>query len=195
MKKILSLVVVAFIAMGHVHANGVDAKSPHGMSVVKSGQVVKLYYRGETAGKVKVAILNESGHPVFVETLYGTENFMRPYNFSALPEGTYTIELRDGKGKRTHKIRHSRTSKRRIAHLTRLSDRENKYVLSVPNEGKDALTVKIYDDRSALVYEKTEIIEGDFARIYNLNNISGNHTFQIIDQDGKINRLSKPLQK
>lgn len=195
MKKILSLVVV-LIAIGHVNANPIGPNSPVGMSVVKSGEVIKLFYRGEKTGNVRVAIYNENGHEVYAETFRKTENFMRPYNISALPEGNYTIALRDEQGTRTQKITHRAGEHKRIAHLTRLSSLgKNKYMLAVPNDGRDALTVKIFNERNELLYENTEVIVGDFAKLYNLNKLTGNHTFEIVDGSGKVNRLSKPLRK
>lgn len=195
MKKILSLVAL-LIVIGQVHANPAAPKSPVGMSVVKSGEVVKLFYRGEKTGNVKVTIYNERGEEVYAETLRKTEHFMRPYNISALPDGNYTIELRDEQGTRTQNVTHNRAEKKRVAHLTRLiSIGKNKYMLAVPNDGRDALTVKIFNEKEELLYENTEVIVGDFARLYNLNKVKGNHTFEIIDKSGNVNRLSKPLQR
>lgn len=194
MKKILSL-VIALIAIGQLNAKGIEPSSPVGMSVIKNGALVKLFYRGEQSGRVKVAIYNENGFAVYKETMQNTENFMRPYNFSTLPAGDYTIEITDQQGKRYKTIKHAGSNeKTRIAHLTRLNARENRYMLAVPNKGEDQLQVKIYDETNSIVYEETETISGHFAKVYDLSKIEGNHTFQITDKSGKINRLSKPLR-
>lgn len=190
MKKILA-VVFALIVAGQVNAKGIEPKSPVGMSVLKSGSIVKLFYRGEQPGKVKVKIYNERRHIVFFETLQNTENFMRPYNFSTLPEGEYVIELSDEQATRTQKVSHKSVSTKRIAHLTRLNDEECKYVLAVPNNGRDALTVRIFDENLKMVYQETQIIDGNFAKVYNLDSIDGEHTFEIEDRDGRVNRLAK----
>jgi hypothetical protein len=190
MKKILSLVIV-LIAIGQVNANGVEPNSPTGMSVIKKGSIVKLYYRGEEAGKVKVKISNEDGDIVHLETLQNTDGFMRPYNLSFLPEGEYTIQLIDEKGTRTHKIMHSFASATRIAHLSRLKDGGNKFLLLVPNEGQDSLTIKIYDDANSLVYEDTQEIHTDFAKVYTLKQIAGKVSFEVTDSDGKVTRITR----
>ncbi len=194
MKKILSLVVV-LIAIGQVNANEIEPKSPVGVSVIKSGSIVKLFYQGDHTGNVKVKIYNERGRTLFVETIHNMENFMRPYNFSTLPEGQYTIELTDDQGTHFKKVSHSnsQSNQKRAARLTRLGD-GNRYMLAVPNVGKDVLTVSIYDGGSRLLYTETLPIDGDFAKVYNLNKISGGHTFEIVDQDRNTNRLSKPMQ-
>lgn len=190
MKKILAVVFV-LIAAGHINAKGIEPKSPVGMSVLKNGSIVKLFYRGEQPGKVKVKIYNENGQIVFSETLQNTEHFMRPYNFSTLPEGEYVIALSDEQATRTQKVLHTRKSTKRVAHLTRLNDGECKYLLAVPNDGQDALTVRIYDESMKLVYQDTQTIDGDFAKVYKLDGISGQHTFEITDRKGRISRLSK----
>ena len=195
MKKIFFL-VVALMAVGFVHANGTSPESPVGMSVIKSGDVVKLFYRGEKSGKVKVTIYNDDGQKVFVEVMRNIEEFMRPYNFSSLPEGNYTIEIADSQGTRSQSVKHSLyvPEEKTFAHLTRLGA-EPRYMLAVPNAGSDVLTVRIFDGRDNLLYQGTEVVDGTFAKVYNLDKIGGSHTFEIIDREGNINRLSKPLNK
>lgn len=194
MKKILSLVVV-LIAIAQVNAKGIEPESPLGTSVIKHGTLVKLFYRGEQTGKVTVTIYNKAGVVLFRETFRNTDQFMRPYNFSKLPPGEYSIEIMDGQGKRYEKVTHAVNSEKiRVAHLTRLSDRESKYMLSVPNKGHDEIQVKIYDGKNSIVYQGTETITGNFAKVYDLNTIEGSHTFQITDRTGRVNRLSKPIR-
>ena len=190
MKKILALVLVLF-AVAQVDANDVDPKSPVGMSVIKSGTLVKLYYRGEQSGKVKVTIYNHSGRVVFKEILKDTEHFMRPYNFVSLPDGEYTIELDDESGKRYQKVTYSTRKQEIVAHLTRLNKNENRYMLAVPNIGKETLTVRIYDGHNKMIYTETQKVEGNFAKMYNLNSVSGATTFEVLDKTGNITRLTK----
>lgn len=188
MKKFLSVVLV-LIAIGQVNANDIAPNAPLGISVVKKGVLVKLFYRGEESGKVKVTIYNEKGLVVFSEIMQDTEHFMRPYNFSSLPHGEYTIELSDKSGKQYQKISHKGETKR-IAHLTRLNKRENKYMLTVPNTGNDVITIRIYDHASKVLFEETQNIQGNFAKVYNLNAVSSSPTFEVVDRNGKVNRLS-----
>lgn len=190
MKKILSLVIV-LIAIGQVNANGVNPESPVGMSVIQHGSIVKVFYQGEERGKVEVTILNEKGDVVYKEEMNRIENFMRPYNFSRLPEGEYRIELRNEQGLLFETVTHSKAREKRIAYLTRLDKKQNKYMLAVLNDGHDALTIKIYDKYSRLLYKDIQNIEGDFAKVYNLNQVSGEHVFEIIDMDGNVIRLKK----
>ena len=187
MKKILSVVLV-LIAISQVNANEIKSESPLGMSVIKKGALVKLFYRGEQSGKVKVTIYNQKGTVVFREVMQDTDQFMRPYNFASLPHGEYTIEVSDGTGKRHQKVSYLRESKR-IAHLTRLNKVENRYMLAVPNTGKDVITVRIFDQSNRMLLEETQSIQGDFAKVYNLNAVGSLSTFEIVNGQGKSNRF------
>ena len=190
MKKILSLVLVLF-AVAQVNANNVDPKSPVGMSVTKSGTIVKLYYRGEQSGKVKVTIYNHRGSVVFKEILKDTEHFMRPYNFASLPDGEYTIELDNESGKRYQKVTYSSPKQEIAAHLIRLSENEKRYMLAVPNVGKQTLTVRIYDGLNNVIFLEMQKVDGNFAKMYNLNAVSGAAIFEVVDNKGNTKRLSK----
>ena len=116
MKKILALVIVA-IAVGQANATHVDPKTPVGISVLKSGNICKLFYRAEQRGDVHVSIYDENGNTVFSEVIRKTDNFMRPYNFSTLPHGTYTIALSDGQRTRSEKVEHRILPRRRVASM------------------------------------------------------------------------------
>lgn len=188
MKKILSL-AIALAVVVHVSAKGVEPETPFGVSVIKNGAVVKLFYRGEQSGTVKVAIYNNSGTTVFRETLKNTEDFMRPYDFSKLAAGVYTIELTDEKGVSVRKVTHNISSGKRIAKLTRINKQDHRYVLSVPNQGGDVLKVRIFDQHSNLVHQETDVVNGNFAKLYNLGKNGDNYFFVITDKKGNRNLL------
>jgi hypothetical protein len=188
MKKIVVLLVLV-IAVGSASANVSDPKSPVGVSVIKAGTTFKLFYQGVQSGTVKVSISNAKGDIVFSEIMRRTENFMRPYNFSSLPAGEYTITVADENGKLSQKITHSIPKKERVASLSRIQD-GGKYLLTVPNVGKESLTIKIFDQADGLLYSNTEIIEGNFAKLYNLLHVTGAITFEVSDQSGKTSRLT-----
>src|SRR5690606_17544863 len=117
--------VIVLIAISQVNANVMKPHSPVGMSVLKNGPLVKVFYQGEETGKVKVTIYDGKGRVVFKEIMKDTQNFMRPYNFSRLPSGRYTIELIDGHSKRVKEITHGAAVKANGAVLTRLRKDES----------------------------------------------------------------------
>lgn len=195
MKRML-VFVIALFAIGQVSAKTANpaAKpdSPFGVSVLKKGSVIQLFYKAEHRGKVKVAIYNDAGTLVFSEVISNVDEFMRPYNFSGLPAGRYLIEIDDEDGKRFQTVEHGRNRDQRVAHLTRLKGEPDRYVLLVPNKTPDVLTVKILNKHNELVYREVQKVEGDFAGLYNLRNINGTHIFEVTDSAGRTVRLSKP---
>lgn len=190
MKTILAMMLVSVVQTSAM--SSAKPESPVGMSVVKTGSIVKLFYRGEQRGDVSVAIYDERGATIYKERLQDTRGFMRPYNFSAMPSGVYTVELTDEKGSVKRTVLYTTSNNKRVARLTRLDKGEHRYVLSVPNSGSDVLKVRIYNENNRLLYHKKERIEGDFARVYNLNTVRGRLIFEITDKNGNSNRFIQP---
>lgn len=50
--------------------------------------------------------------------------------------------------------------------------------------GKEKITIRIFDQDGVLVFEKEEIVKGDFARLFNLKNISGQPSFEVTENSG-----------
>jgi hypothetical protein len=185
MNKFLTILVMLAVVCSAVSAKNIDdPKATTGMAVVKSGSVFKVYYRGLKPANVKVTILNEQGKAVYKETLKNIESFVRPYNFSTLNEGNYTIEIENDDGKQLKSIEHVTKDQERLMSLVRMRGSENKFVLSVANKGNDVLKVKILDGKENIVYSGTEEIEGDFARIYTLKSLNKDFQFVVTDKSG-----------
>jgi hypothetical protein len=190
MKK-MSLIFLMLIAVSSVvSANGVEGPKPSsGVAVMKVGSTFKVFYKGVKMGNVKIAILNSQGKVVFSEILRKVDNFIRPYNFSLLGEGKYTIEVSDNEGKQIEEVVYKKGNIEKLARLARL-DNSNKYVLSYSNKGNNAITVKIYDSAQNLIYTAQEEISGDFAKIYNVNHAQGRLTFEVTDKNGTRTTLN-----
>jgi hypothetical protein len=185
MKKISLILVMLVMIQSVVSANAIDHPSPtSGMAIMKIGSTVKVFYKGVKAGPVKIVILDENGKIVFTETFRKVENFIRPYNFSSLKEGNYTIELSDADGKQVEQVVYTKGGIQRLAHLARLVGATDKYILSLVNKGEDVIVVKVYDSSNAIIYNQQETISGDFAKIYNLKKVTGPVTFAITDKNG-----------
>jgi hypothetical protein len=193
MKKFLTMIVVLTVMYSAVVANAIDKpKSPVGTSVIKSGSVFKLFYKGTRPSDVTVTILDEKGTAVYKETLRNVENFMRPYNFSSLKEGEYTIELNHEDGKQLQKISYHNavaTAQKKLMNLLRVPGTE-KYMLRVSNKGNETLKVSVFDAKHALVYSGTEKIDGDFAKIYDMNEVGQGFVIEVTDQNGITQSLS-----
>ena len=191
MKKNSLILVVLIAISGVVKANEIDnPKSSTGMSVMKQGSTFKVFYKGERPGTVKLKIYNAAHKAVFTETLKNVENFVRPYNFSSLPEGDYTIELINEDIQKIERINYSKGRVEKLANLVRLAGTDGKYMLRVANKSTDEIKVDIYNDSNQLIYSQKESITGDFARIYDLHKVQGHVFFVITDKNGITKTLT-----
>ena len=188
MNKPLSLLAILLIS-GISFANAFD--NPRiTTAVIKNGSTFKLFYKGVQQSDVKVLILNDENQIVYSEKINNTVGFARPYNFSNLPEGHYSIQVKDNAGVRTETVSHQIKREEKTMHLLRL-DGTGKYVLSVPYQGKQDLSIAIFNDMNEVLYESDERVNGDFARIYNLGDQTGKFRFVVTDGKG----LSKSVTK
>ncbi|HYG17903.1 MAG TPA: hypothetical protein VD816_03200 [Ohtaekwangia sp.] len=186
MKNILSIVMVLVLVSGTSFASRLNEPSPAaGAGVMRKGATFKVFYKAATLSDVKVSIYNSNDELVFKEILKKVDGFARPYNFSTLPEGTYTIEISDGRSTITETVNHGNPVARRHAHVTNLGQ-DGKFLLMVPNKTPDIITVSIFDENHNLLYSGREVIDGDFAKVYNLKSESNKPLFQITDSKGNI---------
>lgn len=186
----------SFLAALLVITSTAFAKTPDGpasgISVLRKGELVKLLYKGEKYTDVKVYILNQDNEVIFTEKIKDTDGFIRPYNFSKLPEGNYSFELVDNMGRRAiEHVNYKLESRKRAMHVVRVGGTTDKFVLSVPNSGQSRLSINIYDDKGRVMHTENEKISGDFARVYNIKDHAGKVTFEVIDNKGKRNSFTK----
>jgi hypothetical protein len=183
MKKTLSFLAALMMMSSLILAADSPGEKP-GTAVIKNGTTYKLYYNGLQQSDVLISIRNASDQLVFKEVLKQVDGFMRPYNFSHLSEGDYTIEIRDNNGLKVEKIKYEKDADSKFARILKLSGDERKYLLMISNKTADAVKVRILDESDNVIYSQYENIEGDFAKIYNLEKYSGNGRFEIIASDG-----------
>jgi hypothetical protein len=186
MKKIFSVVAIVLIAGSAVFAS---EKPEAKATVTRDGSMYKvLYARGEQSD-VKISIYDASGKLIFLERLRKVSAFSRPYDFSDLPQGEYTIEINDGSSVVRKNLNYRDESHPLLSKLAPVAGTKNKYLLTVSNKEKQALFIRIYDEQNNLKYsEKTEV-DGDFAKVYALNRFDGNVWFEIVDSKGNASIL------
>ncbi len=190
MKKTFSIFVVLIALSSIVRARRMDKpEESSAMAIMKNGSLIKLFYKSGKESNVKVTIIDSNNQVVFSEDMKHVDGFMRPYNFSKLSEGDYTIELVDHAGKKVEKISYREGKVERVANLIRIAGEENKYLLTISNKGKDTFSVKIFDAEGGLIYTHAEEAEGDFARIYNLSKVTGKFLFEITDKSGNTRQI------
>lgn len=187
--KIRSLFIAALVVVSaNVMALGKEEPANNkGLAVVpvKGAEVFKVIYKAENAGKIKLNIYNTKSELVFTETFTGTDGFICPLNFSGLQFGEYTIELIDATGKRTEKVNYQPASASpKNVHISKLANENGKFLVSVSSTGSEQINVKIYDAANNLVHSENKTVDGNFAQLYTVKNVTGSLTFEVTDKAG-----------
>jgi len=150
---------------------------------VKGSEVVKVIYKSETAGKVKINVYDAANKLVFAGTRNNVEGFILPLNFSGLEYGQYTVELTDAAGTKTEKVSYQSASTSNI-HVSKLGQ-DGKFLLSVTKTSNEDINVKIFDAYNNLVHDSTKQTEGDFAQLFSIKNFAGACTFEVTTGAGE----------
>ncbi len=181
--KTRSFFLAALLIAGATSAFAV-AEPTASLAVVsaKGSEVVKVIYKG-TTGKVKLNVYNNAGQVVFTETRQVQQGFIRPLNFTGLQAGEYTVELIDALGVQSEKITYQPVAsvKTMAVHVAKLPQ-TGKFLLSVAT-GKDNnngnVTIRIYDVNYNLIHTSKRQATGDFAQVFNIQNVEGAYTFEV----------------
>lgn len=193
MKKILTL---SFVLLSTVmFANGTDDKNPSasasGAAVIKNGEsTFRVIYKSEKENDVKVSILNDKNVVVYSEKVNNTDGFSRPYNFTSLTEGEYTISIEDGSKKTLEKVSYHMPKTSKMLNVLKVTSDEGKYLITAAGKGSEVISVSIYDGSDNLVHRSFEKTNGDFAKLYNVKNIKGHLTFEIGSENGDVKTVS-----
>jgi hypothetical protein len=168
MNSKITSILLAFVLLSVV----AKAESPATFAVVAGSKasVYNIYYTSAETGKVKISILNDENHLVFSEVLSNVASFKRPYNFSQLSEGQYTIVVEDKNGKQVEQVNYSMNKVVSFISVKEVANAENKYILNVTNNGTEEVLVKIYSG-SALLHSQNVSVTGNFGLVYNLTKI------------------------
>jgi hypothetical protein len=183
--KSLFIAVVAMVVS--LAAFGKEEPSnSKGLAVVpvKGSEVIKVIYKGEAAGKVKLNIYNEASELVFSESISGMDGFIRPLNFNGLKAGQYTVELIDATGKKVEKVDYKPATANKYVHISKLSE-EGKYLVAVSGTGKESVDVKIFDANNNLLHSEVKSVDGSYAQVYTVKNLKGAVTFQVTNAAGQ----------
>jgi hypothetical protein len=136
-------------------------------------------------GTVKISILNSDNKIVFTETINHVASFVRPYNFSKLGEGMYTVIVVDKDGEQTKKINYSFKKLTSFISVTKLPTDEHSYALNITSNGADIIAVRILDSNDEVLDEQFHEIQGTFGVIYDLCRLgSKSISFEITSSSG-----------
>lgn len=157
-----------------------------GMTVVsfKGSEIFKVIYKGSKTGKVKLNILDQRGNTIHSETIAGLNGFICPVNFKGLASGTYTIEVVDDGARYQENVTYKPAHELKSIHVSKLVNENGKYLLSVSNAQNEPIGVRIYDQEQRLVYNNSQVRNGDFAQVFKMENNKGRYTFEVSDASG-----------
>lgn len=186
--KTKSIYLAAFILMSAVATFGKDEPTKAGVAVlpVKGAEVFKVIYKNETASKVKVKLYNENAEIIYTEAFSNTEGFILPLNFSKLKYGQYRLELTDDSGKRVENIVYQPAKSVDNIRISKLTAAEGKFLVAVTNSKNEKVTVKIFDNYNNLLHNEIKSVDGDFAQVYTVKNLTGACTFEVSDDAGHV---------
>jgi hypothetical protein len=149
-----------------------------------------VIYKSEKESDVKVSILNDQNEVVFYERVNNTDGFSRPYNFSSLAEGDYTIAIEDQSKKQLEKVSYRSERTTKILNVLKMASEEGKYMITAAGKGDETITVNIYDGSHTLIHRSVESTKGNFAQLYNLKDVKGHLTFEIANENGETKSVT-----
>lgn len=192
MKKIIAITSIVLFSTA-MFAGGAEEspKSSSGIAVIQNAEngLFKVYYKAAEAANVKVSILNDENQEVFTETIRKVNGFVRPYNFQNLKEGEYTIRIDDGTQSQAEKVVYQSGKLEKLIQVRKMKSDEGKYLLTASGQGKEQITVNIYDSTDKIIYTELQQINDTFAQVYNLSQVKGGIAFEIIHANGTAQRL------
>jgi hypothetical protein len=149
--------------------------------------VFKVQYVSEQKGTVEVTILNKQNEIVFSEAISSTGSFIRPYNFSNLTEGEYTIVLKDENGEQRQTINYSASKTNPFAHVIAVPNQEDKFWLNIVTNGEERMNVRIYSLTGELLYEHAEVVTGSYSKIFNVSKLNQlSVVFEVSNGNGTV---------
>ncbi len=186
MKKVLISAALLTVLGANVWANpGDEVKGAVKASVstaTKNG-VYNLVYRGN--GLVKVVITNAAGEVVLTDQINAEGGFVRPYNFTSQPTGTYTLTVLDRNGKATLPLVYGTAQLRPTAQIKPVQDK--KFELTLLGSNAEGVSVNIYDAAQNLVFTDQISKQGSFSRVYDLTKVhTSAFTFEVLSQGGTL---------
>jgi hypothetical protein len=93
------------------------------------------------------------------------------------------VMIEDDNGATVKTISTKQASFNKLVNVLKLKGAEGKYLLTIGGHGNDDLTINIYDG-SNLVHSEAKSVSGDYAQVYNLAQVKGIPSFEVLHQDG-----------
>lgn len=185
MKKLIATFGVLMIISRVVFAGEVNAPKATRTSVSMKGEIVKIFYRSENSDKVKVTIYDAASNVVFTEEIKRKSSFVRPYNLENLPYGEYTIVVEDKNGRTEEKVMYAKETADVQATIIH-KKQSRKALVTLFSTGETEVTYSVLDINNNVLYSKSEKVNGQAAKSFNLEKVKGAVTIQVADSNGLL---------
>lgn len=195
MKKIVAMFGALMMISGVVFAGEAPLFATAEMSVNLTDKIVKVYYRSDKAGKVKVTIYcMTTGKEVFTEEIRKQSKFIRPYNLDGLPYGEYSIVLEDENGRAVEKISYTKKVVKVLSSI--IQSKETKDVtVALFSNGNTDVVVRLLDAKGNLLQAEQYAINGQANKRFNLKNIEGAVKVEVLNGEDEIIQTRTVFEK
>jgi len=182
------MILAASLLMTTVATFGSDEPKKAGVAVVpmNGAELVKVIYKSETAGKVQVKVYNAENSVVYSGSFADTKGFILPLNLTQVGYGEYTFEITDASGKRTETLIYEAAKSTNNIRIAKLDAGEGKFLVAVTSPKNEKITVRIFDNFNNLLHNEVKSVNGDFAQVYTVKNLTGTCTFEVSDDAGLV---------
>jgi uncharacterized protein YfaP (DUF2135 family) len=149
--------------------------------------VFKVQYVSEQKSKVSVSILDKKNEVVFKEEIFSNGSFIRPYNFSNLSEGEYTIVMKDENGEQRQIINYTTAKSTTFANVSKIKDQPSKFWLNIVTNGDEKMNVNIYSLTGDLLYTQSVLVAGSYSRVFNISQLNQSAVvFEVSNGNGTV---------
>lgn len=160
------------------------------VAVVKTKEsVFKVLYQAAEKATVQVRIANEEGGIIFEEIFKNTDGFVRPYNLSELPKGSYSITVDNGSTIRTEVIDYRKPNTQKAVHFEKMLD-ENKIAVTAFTSHESDLVIKVLDDQRRELHSESHTVKGQFGKLFNIKNVAF-YTIEVHDENGLLKSFGR----
>lgn len=190
MKKSFSILGLLMLISSVVFADGIDNPLvPSNMAIVKTSTGARIIYSTEKLSLVHIRIYNTSGKEVFSDIIKGKASFSRLYNLTNLPEGEYRLVMEDENGVREEMFstnEESAKGKVEVLSSTIYTKKLRKCLVTLYSLDDADVSVVLRDSNKNVLASDAVSVNGQAARLFSLDRISGPITVEVSDENGVV---------
>lgn len=168
-----------------VLAGGIDNPLvPSNMAIVKTNTGARVFYSTEKVSHVQIRIYDANEKEVFSDVIKSKASFSRLYNLQSLPEGQYRVVMEDENGIREELF----SNRKKVEVLSSIiySKKHQKCLVTLYSEQEADINVAVLDKNRNVLTSGALFVNGQAARIFNLEKIQGPLTVEVSDGNGVL---------